>query len=604
MKHIFKLLMLGVSLLTSEVYASALYDSVKQQNWSEAYEYVDQEKAKCEQNQDNHCDLKARFSYAWVQTKEAETSDLAHSRKLLHSARDSYEHILKQHPNHSASLSNLVLVLQTLKDVEGMISLLPKIKNPIKSAELAEMIALASHAEGDISRAFEYRVYAFQKDKSEAALTGLTELFSEKDIDDGLLETWAKKLLALAKNETDNQLAASLYAAVANREKRLNRKTWDQAALGWTILISEARQLDKSIVEANFSLEKSAVFRELQTRLTKPSLGVRNIDLRLNSQIMSAGQAYAGWWTRNHERAHALAMAGWSLGHNYLINGDPQSANAVWLGALYYSPPTAAYRRELKGKQAISLDLLTELARLQHLYKSQLDPNGRNFKSIENLLFNSKSKAYKVNDLEAIQRHHTVLGKLYADLGVFKNDYRGAEFQLTHAIKTSQSIAKQKDSIAPQPALSKLLADGYNCALPKQTELCNKNNKKAKYWYTQATIDSLDVDALHMAQKSINALEQLPEGQNQVTLQLKNIVRTRSTLGKATPIDADWLKNPAIDLSQDFIKRQRFKAFSQAGLQGDKKSTEQALKLSNELNIFNNVLDLNTLKKLEEIEEQ
>src|SRR6185295_10787206 len=91
-----------------------------------------------------------------------------------------------------------------------------------------------------------------------------------------------------------------------------------------------------------------------------------------------------------------------------------------------------------------------------------LDPKGQRLGSIINDMFRSKAAAYERGDLDAIQRHHTVLGMIYARRGVWTSTGRAqnAIFQLEHAL----SVARQREaSVGPQPLpeLKSQLADGY-----------------------------------------------------------------------------------------------------------------------------------------------
>ena len=296
-------------------------------------------------------------------------------------------------------------------------------------------------------------------------------------------------------------------------------------SIGWRFT---AKQIEKDI-----DIEMHAEFAELAKRLQEPYLGLSPSDIKIGDLTLLEYRR-AGWWNDNLLRTWAFTIAAWSEGHNRLLNNDIKAANDIWKAALQFAPPSRTYDyKELKGHWGVSLELLTDLARLQRLYKKQIDPKGNTFARIEQTLFFSKAQAYRVNDLQAIQRHHTVMGKMYADLGIFserKTGVRSAEFQLRNAIKTAKTRSAQTGKADPQPQLVKLMADGYSCRLPSQDSACKSNPEKAQPLYLEAAQGYLKLDAVLPAQKTLQNVK-VTSPQSKIKIkQLETMIDLRTSL--------------------------------------------------------------------------
>jgi hypothetical protein len=591
--------------------AEALTKYVAKEQWQQAREFIDQKQKKCHENsvQDKltlkNCLLETTFTTAWLNSKQANSISENENKKaeryrLLTLARDDYFTILKSRPNHNATINNLIITLEKLEDQRSLMKLFPSLKQPSQIAESAEIIAHLSLENNTPNTAVIYLLKAFQINQSDGTLSRLLYAFSLKPT-----QKQARALLTQAKRSRDNSLnhASKLFAVIAKHESKVDELTWEQAVLGWVEIEGKLRHLTANLVDKTFSKESSKVFQALHERLSAPYLGADAINTKLNRRIMQTGNNKGGWWTKNEHRALALGIAGWSMGHSYLLKGQANYAQSIWLGALYYAPNPTAYRGELKDKRAITLELLTDLARLQQVYKNQVDPNGHNFKAIENLLFKSKAKAYEVNDLKAISRHHTLLGKLYADLGIFERGYKGAEFQLTNAIRSTKRLAKQNKTTPPaQPLLAKLLAEGYSCKLAGQKGNCSKKAIKASNWYKKATLGFLSLDALPQAQKTLNSAKKFTISASPQIKEMEIILKARQnkvvTQTNALPL---WLKQTSSSLPKSFVNQQKFKILAEKGLKGDKKSATHALSISKKINVNQSIIDKNRLLKLQKI---
>lgn len=594
--------------------SETLEQYVEKGQWQQAREFIKQQHQQCHESssknkliQDN-CLFSRTFATAWLNSQQAyltpkDDSNTAQRKRLLTLARNDYFTILKARPLHSATINNLILILEQLEDQRSLIKLIPSLQQTNQVVESAEIIAQISLAKGDQKTAVAYLIRAFQVSHSDGTLGRLLSAYIIKP-----KPNQANMLLKLAHKNKASNLAhtGQIYAAIANQKEQVDTSTWEQAVLGWVEVQGQTRQLTALLVKQTFDIESEVVYRELYHRLSAPYLGADELLVKLNRRIMQMGKINGGWWTKNAHRSLALGVAGWSMGHNYLLQGRAKSAHNIWLGALYYAPNSNSYWGELKDKRAITLELLTDLARLQQVYKSEVDSNGDNFKAIENLLFRSKAKAYEVNDLKAINRHHTLLGKLYADLGIFERGYRGAKFQLTNAIKSAKRLAEQDKKIAPaQPLLAKLLAEGYNCKLTGQKGNCNKKPDKASKWYQKATIGFISLDALPQAKKTLKSAKKLTLSSSSKITEMEIILKARQGVSdKKTNLVIPWIKQKTSSLPSSFVKQQKFRILAEHGLQGDKESATHALSISKKININKSLIDQNRLLKLQQMEKK
>lgn len=611
--QLFSLIALVIAAMQAIANAQTLEQYVKQGQSQQAMQSIERQKNHCisAAGQDKtaleNCRLSAIFSRAWLNSQRAKfiakpetISAKRQATRLLSLARDEYLTILKLRPSHSASINNLLLVLEQLEDHRGLIKLLPSLNNVDQKMEASEIIAELSMKQNDAATATIYLLKAYSLKHSDGTLNRLITAFASKPT-----SKLAEELLTFAhKNRAKYPTHASkLYAAVAKHKTEIEMSVWDNAALGWVHIMSEQRQLNAELIMQTFDLEKEPVFAELYRRVSARYLGANEHNVKLNRRIMQTGRDNGGWWTENEFRTLTLALAGWSAGHRHLLKGNVSTAHDIWLGALYYSPNIFAYRHELRDEKAVTLELLTDLARLQQLYKEQLDLDGKNFQAIENLLFRSKAKAYEGDDLKAINRHHTLLGKLYADLGIFGRNTRGAEFQLSNAIYTAERLAKRQKQTKPElPQLAKLLADGYACNLARQKENCKSKNAEAGKWYQKAMQGYLQLDALPQAQQTLNSAKKLSIAPSPQVLELESIIKARSEPNLPGFEITPWLQQNSSSLPATFVESQKFKILAERGLEGDKQSATEALKLYQKSTINSSIIDQSRVLKLQKME--
>ncbi len=515
--------------IEASAYEQMLQQQVRQGDWNAVKMTLQRAEQRCKNQQDaNGCLAKVTFSGAWAYSRRAE-DDSSNRTAYLQRARDGYLEILKQHPKHMATIDNLLLVLEQLGDrqqLERMLKLLRSLDDDSRFIKATLIVADLYRDDGNIERAFGYYWRAFATEPSQRALNGLQITFKQAPTAEK-----AKHMLKLAEKTENIARSRQLYAFLLNFRNTLEQRQWETAAIEWLALLGKERLLTADVIKKDIDLELNPEFLELNRRLQDPYLGLSSSNLKIGDMTL-VDYRREGWWHQSLPRTWAFTIAAWSQGHYRLVRKDIKGANSIWKAALQFAPPSYSYNQELKGRWAVSLELLTDLARIQRLYKSEIDPDGRTFANIERSLFYSKAQAYRVNDLQAIQRHHTMMGKMYADLGLFsesKTGVRSAEFQLSHAIKTAEKRSVQTKKADPQPQLAKLLADGYSCSLPGQKAGCQKKSTKAQQFYLQATEDYLKLDAVQPASRTFQKINVTPQTETK-TKQLKTLIDLRGSL--------------------------------------------------------------------------
>jgi hypothetical protein len=264
-------------------------------------------------------------------------------------------------------------------------------------------------------------------------------------------------------------------------------------------------------------------------------------------RFFATGEWSGGEWWRSVDKELRVDLAR-ALGNEWLVQGRSEDTEACWSGLLR-DPP-----RPLEGPW---LDLYGDLAAL-YTNRPELDPEGRKFEELENALFHGKGEAYRSDDLEAIQRFHTVLGLIYADRGKWDASWapKGAVFQLSHAISTAEQRQERGEApFQPQARLNALLAEGYRAT----------GDNRAQEQYLEAARAYLDTDDIDRAGEMLAAAREFAEGDRPEARELERVVRARRQL----PGDPSSVCPTAEDLfaalehsKPEFVSRQRFKTLS------------------------------------------
>jgi hypothetical protein len=278
------------------------------------------------------------------------------------------------------------------------------------------------------------------------------------------------------------------------------------------------------------------------------------------------------WWLKSTDRRNALAAVSLSMGRQTLVDGNPARTERCWRTGVDFAPDAADLRFSTHDEDPAFryLDLETELTALYSRYPA-LDSSGVKSSELIHRLFNSKAEAYDAEDLAAIQRHHTVLGILYARRGVWKSASgpENAIFQLEHAL----AVADRREAAAgyqPLPDLRALLADGYD-----QTGRTDRA-RTARVEAAQAYLDTDDFDRGRTQLDRVGTASD--PGEQRRLDELRAILRVREEivhLAGGDSVDAGprlpaletaggaWLKGKGTSgLPPDFLARQRFKTYA------------------------------------------
>jgi len=351
------------------------------------------------------------------------------------------------------------------------------------------------------------------------------------------------------------------------------------AELGYRAIIEQLHGTNPSAAEASLVqlVAVLAATRRLSTQNldTLPSGWTPPALTHLRAYLAAPQQRPPmGWWLDRTERRHVLAAAGLALGNQALVDPDPAGAAARWEIAEGFAPEYEAYSfGPLKGLPVVRLDLQTALA-LHYFKFPSLDPGERKFNRVVNAIFQSKAGAYQLDDLESIQRHHTILGIIFAQKGAWKTNHfaLNAIFQLDNALKTAARRDAQDGSYQPLPELRSQLAEGYKAT---------GDVTKARATYLVAAQAYLDTDAIEPAKRMLQSAGALVAGaspERELAAQLERVLGTRADVARATGRQLDpaageyafrldgghgWLYGQSLpSLSVAFLDRQRFKTLS------------------------------------------
>jgi hypothetical protein len=257
------------------------------------------------------------------------------------------------------------------------------------------------------------------------------------------------------------------YRAAVQRHAGTETDQAEAALLRWIALSANERSLSSATVQRAFGGVDWEPLTEFQAYLAVLEAPAESSTDRsaVGEFIENHSEGYDlyGWWLDWEPRRQALAQASLALGHASILAKSPERAERQWLIGLRDGPPGEAYIfGELENQPFVRLDLLTELTWLQFRF-TELDPAGGKADLFIGLLFDGKAEAYQANDLEAIQRHHTVLGELFAARGVWASESFAANgiFQLSNAIRIAERRDAKEGTRQPLPRLKELLAMGY-----------------------------------------------------------------------------------------------------------------------------------------------
>lgn len=436
--------------------------------WQEGAERLLESRNTCDRgNAGDPCRLLIDFNlgYAWEQYSRSEPE--AGTKELfLNRSAESYLRVLEDAPEHAATLHNLSLVLAELGEVGQLRDVLDVAEQGAQpeAAEIAVLLGDVESRQSEWAAAYgAYARAAAMAPQDATAPRRMVDLFADLPPDEAddlwsRLDGWEAPFPGVAREG---------YRTAIQRHADSDPERAEAALLRWVALSAAERNLSGATMERAFvgiDWEPLSQFRAYMAILEEPGEPLTDRDaVRRFIEDHSAGYESYGWWLEWEQRRQALAQASLALGHESILAKSPVQAERRWLIGLRDGPGAEAYViGELRNQPFVRLDLLTELTWLQYRFP-EIGADGGKAELFIALLFEGKAAAYQANDLEAIQRHHTVLGELFAARGVWTSDSFAANaiFQLSNAISIAERRDAEEGTRQPLPRLKELLAMGY-----------------------------------------------------------------------------------------------------------------------------------------------
>ncbi len=525
-----------------------------------------------------------------------------------------YRLVLEETPGHAETINNLALVLRDLGQVDDLVSLRDRVMadDPALAARVVVVIGDSHAGRGDWRSAYQAYADAAKLDpQNESARQKLLDAYGQADAaDTGDLLT---RLRAWEARFPD--LAADGYGVVVKADAAREGKLNERALLRWIALSAEQRTISSALVARQFAGLKLAPIDELSAFLktveTIPPARVPSLLKGLQDYSGSTCIGASTWWLESLHRRNALAEAALALGRAAIVAKDAERAETSFILGVRCGPPSDEYMfGALREGPFVFLDIMTELAWLQARYPAR-DPKRKKLDAVVHALFEGKGEAYQANDLRAIERHHVVLGQIYAELGVWSGGgARNAIFQLSRAIKAAEQRAKAGDAYDPMPGLKTLLGEGYE-------RTGDQAAAQASYVAAaQAYLDSDDIKrttTVLARAKAVAPANDASAGKRlreieatEKILTTRRDVKARERQGDKPSPAATWLPEAKLEgVSIEFLRRQQFKVnadlAAQATRQNDQSSAARyakaAIESAREVKTLIGVDDLRRLER-------
>lgn len=394
-------------------------------------------------------------------------------------------------PADISVINNLFMVYKALGNTEAAINTLNQaIKADKKNKTKYEINKGDIYYDNkDFKRAIEVYKPAFFVDMNNESLGwkifySYSQLPDQAEAFNGLYnfssELFAQGLNDLARN-------GFLYTVKNALSVNDNEKA-ERACISWAETISGKNSISGSYVD------------ELPDLKTWPSVCNKELQMLLTNSFVNSDNLR--WWTANNYRRHIVATILVRMESEALMRNDLKSAVQMLENALKIAPEFYVYDGDPKLKIyfPVKVDIAIELSRLYNRYPT-LDLNKAKYDELIGDLFNEKSMHYLQNDLESIQKSHTMLGLIFADRNIWKSTWfaGNAIFQLENAIKFQKRIEKKNpEKFKPIPSLYQTLAKGYK--MTNQPEMEYRT-------LIDAAIGYLDLDNLSMADSIIQKVK-------------------------------------------------------------------------------------------------
>ena len=513
------------------------------------------------------------------------------SSTLLHINQSAsfYNQILEEVPDHVPTLSNLAQLYIELGNRDKAIEVLKKVQkvDPEKDGTYSLMLGdLYSEDERWADALWAYLRSDKNAPDNEITARKIVEVYMHLPVEH-IRELFTHLAYWESKFPDVSRVGYwTIMERTCTKEDCLSRKgVFEKALLKWVELIAWKRWASQIDIDAMPVEWKTSAVRDLKAYIKTPT----------------EKPSRESWWLEGSNRKHILARLALAIGNERLLRGKPEVAAKVWEVGAKVSPGYSRYAygnmRDARTVPLLALD--TELTSLYFRFPA-LDREDEKFNRIVNRLFGGKGGAYRLADLEAIQRFHTTLGIIYAERGVWDTRHyvTNATFQLENAIKTARRRYEETGFYQPLPELKALLARGYEKQGDEPNTISNALDAAQAY---------LDIDRLDKAEEMLELSERygvVNPNEKIEHKQLREILRARREI----PEGGDPAVLATIDYRPEtprsFLSRQKFKALSDRAIEEHEQGNSSVAydyaskAFANEVTYLVGVADLVRLEKV------
>jgi hypothetical protein len=548
-------------------------------DWQEAIRLLEQVRSRCEAGPEGQpCHQILDYSLGYVYLQSSGVAEPGQQEDMLRKAAASFERVLGKEFDHAPALS-------------GFASACMRLGRPERATEWVEA-ALETKPEygvllgdlylqsGDIVRAqiaFRNAVRQIGDDTARRRLIATYEL----------RPSTTPPLLELGKEWEHRSPAAAreAYEVAIQTSAAHNQPQAEEAFVRWVNLLVRSQNFSPEDLEALALPEgwNPTVLQSLRTYLQHPA---EALDSENWQQIFADLQEVD------------ISRVALALGKEKLEAGDARTAEAIWRAAAGWSGlvlqagssegVAIEELRLLERGQIDSIDLLTALAMLYGEYP-ELDPKHEKFTELIYELYEEKGESYAGDDLEAIQRYHTALGRIYAEREIWTSgtdsetrkgsnlmdSTYNAIFHIWSALYIAEDRKHETDFYQPLAHLRELLAKGYR----------KTGDARAAETYLQACRAYLDSDDLDEAERILAQERGLLDGSQTVGLEieaLSRLLNRRRHLMRAASGEVTVERAAPAGLwgagDSEFLVRQNFKMLADLAFAADRENvTELAL---------------------------
>jgi len=490
------------------------------------------------------CRSLVRYSQGYLAQREARLHP-DDAPALLASAEERYRAVLAEEPTHEATLRNLALVYLGLGRDEA--------------AEAVLQQAVAADA-GRTGRA------ALQ----------LGRLYRDEGKFDAALAAYSQAAAAAPVDPAPPQAIVALYATAPERAAELRTKLAGWETTFPAVVDDGYRQILARATDAE--VRERVVLDWVSLVARKGWVGPTTFaGLPLDWPPLADAARFVanpetppsyGWWAGGPLRRSVLAQLALATAQAPEARATPARALRRLHVGMQFCPGYEEYQYNPQMKDAWPTRLELARATLSLLSREpELDPKQEQQRWLVNELFFGKAGAYQSQDLAAMQRFHTTLGRWYAERGEWTGgSATNGIFQLEHAIVVAGQRAARGEPWQPLQQEKALLAGGYEkIGKPAQ----------ARAMYLDAASAFLDTDQVDEALDALRNAERVGAATayppDQATLQLlRQVAATRQALA-ADSVSPDFAAAPAqrwlaLPAATDAARRQRFKVLADLAL--------------------------------------